>query len=155
MYLYIRVYGVNKVIGSQFCCSGKSEKVYDIKAVKKEVEKGADIKVLHKGNFINGKEYFDNYYKEKKKTTVKAEINVVEDEEFKGDTPQTEDDFEIDYGYIFNGHWTKQVQKAQKYDDVNIINGIIEYGNNNDASQGVLKRIKKHLKELENSNDLE
>lgn len=133
--IYIKTIEKNATIGGKFCFKGITEEVRNEEHIKQAVKDGVILNVYTNGKWIEGNKHFADVIEEKNEEDKKKNDNKNEDEK-------------IDFEEIFHGHWTKQVQKVEEYDDPKIILKILEYAESNDVSDGVIKRIKEHLETL-------
>lgn len=132
--------GKPQYLGKQFCYVNVPTYVDDV--FENEVEEAVDRNIaleIFTDKWITGKEYFANQ--------EKTEDKVDEQEEKVVDAKENSDD-SIPYEEIFSGHWTKQVQKVEEYDNSETVSQLLEYAESNDVSDGVIKRIKEHLESL-------
>ena len=165
---YIRMRKNSSVIGDTYCCVGITEKIKDIYEYKlKEAAKEKEINIYINGEWIDAEEYFYNNEEDneedieednkQRKTKIEADIEVVkndnednEDNEEDIEEEDKENDKKEDYSNLFEGQWRSQVKNIKEYtDDINELEKIIKYANNNDVLDAVLTRIKDYKEELE------
>lgn len=120
------------LIGNEMGYKDRKVKIDEenVNEVKKKVEEGRKILIEKDGNMVEGEEYFKG--KSKKKTTVDADVD------------------KVGYKDLFEGHWKVQVKNIKEnFDEPEEIEKVIEYAENNDVADTIIKRIKDYKKELE------
>lgn len=109
----------------------------EIRKVKSYLED--DVKFEYKNEDGEWEELTIDYFEE--------DEEEMETAEFTSDIEEVE---EIDYEELFSGHWRTQTKKVKDAADgsVEILDDIIEYGEENDAADAVLERVKEYRQEL-------
>jgi hypothetical protein len=119
----LKIRKINKsavpIIDNKICYLNKVVEIRNLNTLKWYINQGHEFKIYIDKKWINAKDYFEN-----KKP-------------------------EIDFKEIFSGHWTQQISKIEEYKDISIVRLLLKYAENNDVSDGIIKRIKNHLESLE------
>jgi len=139
MYVKYAGEGGCPLVGGQVIYKNTSNNVKDLEPIKEFIEEGYEFVIKVEGTWVDAEKYFESTQENKEKVesvTETHEINVVEDEK-------------IPYEELFSGHWTHQAKNIEEYtDDISTLDNIIEWAENNEVSQGVIKRVKDYRDSL-------
>jgi len=78
---------------------------------------------------------------------VSADEYFFEDDDKNVDENVNNDEINYEDVFVNVGHWTEKAENVKQYDDIEKVEKLLEYAEENE-SDGVVKRIKKYLEEL-------
>lgn len=132
--------GASPLVGNQILYKNKEIKLdSQFKDNLKDVAKDREILIRNKNKWVNVNKHFDD----KKSTTVKADIKV------KDENSKEEADVADDFSSIFEGHWKTQVKNAKEVIETEEdFDRVVNYAEDNDVSNTVLKKVKEYREEL-------
>lgn len=111
----------------------KPGRINELSSLDRWVDVGVEFLYSKDGEYVP--------YPEKKEQTTTIESDPIEVSE--------EKEYDNPYEELFDAHWKVQVNNVREYtDEIPELMSIIEYAEENDISDGVIKRLNEYLEEL-------